>query len=315
MPTIQALGAATAKGTRPSQQDAYTILPPEQFLPKADNNLALFAVYDGHGSGIVSKHASQHLPSLLTQSLTSSALNPESYESAIKSAISSEEEQIVQAFKDGEEEYAFAGSTLALVLLDLKSGTLFTGNMGDSKVFLGTLDSGDQVEDVKCLTKSHKPSSPDEKQRIENAGGTVLQDQHEIPRIGALNMSRALGDLEYKTPFTNLSATNPDTNEETPLTREQARAGVEPSKKQGDLLSSEPDITRINLDQGKKYVLALVSDGVSDSPNVDDEGFIQMLAKGFTSGIRGEAVVREVIDQVVDGIQSDNATCVGVLLQ
>lgn len=128
-------------------------------------------------------------------------------------------------------------------------------------------------------------------------------------------MSRALGDLEYKTPFTNLSATNPDTNEETPLTREQARAGVEPSKKQGDLLSSEPDITRINLDQGKKYVLALVSDGVSDSPNVDDEGFIQMLAKGFTSGIRGEAVVREVIDQVVDGIQSDNATCVGVLLQ
>lgn len=104
----------------------------------------------GSGSGIVSKHASQHLPSLLTQSLTSSALNPESYESAIKSAISSEEEQIVQAFKDGEEEYAFAGSTLALVLLDLKSGTLFTGNMGDSKVFLGTLDSGDQVEDVVC---------------------------------------------------------------------------------------------------------------------------------------------------------------------
>ena len=68
---------------------------------------------------------------------------------------------------------------------------------------------------------------------------------------------------------------------------------MEPSEQQGNFLSSEPDITRIDLEQGKKYVLALVSDGVSDSPKVDDEGFIQMLAKGFTSGIRGEAVVRE----------------------
>lgn len=189
----------------------------------------------------------------------------------------------------------------------------------------------------KCLTKSHKPSSPDEKHRIENAGGMVLPDQHEIPRIGpfpctvvilllslqltsmqrtgALNMSRALGDLQYKTPFTNLSVTNPETNEENPLTREQARAGVEPSEQQGDFLSSEPDITRVNLRQGKKYMLALVSDGVSDSPKVDDEGFIQMLANGFNSGIRGEAVVREVINEVVEGVESDNATCVGLLLQ
>jgi len=128
-------------------------------------------------------------------------------------------------------------------------------------------------------------------------------------------MSRALGDLQYKTPFTNLSVTNPETNEENPLTREQARAGVEPSEQQGDFLSSEPDITRVNLRQGKKYMLALVSDGVSDSPKVDDEGFIQMLANGFNSGIRGEAVVREVINEVVEGVESDNATCVGLLLQ
>lgn len=56
----------------------------------------------------------------------------------------------MQAFKNGEEDYAFAGSTLALVLLDLKSGALVTGNLGDSKVFLGTLDNEDQVEDVVC---------------------------------------------------------------------------------------------------------------------------------------------------------------------
>lgn len=103
------------------------------------------------GSEIVSRHASQHLPTLLKQSLTSSALSPKGYENAIKQAISEEEELLVQELRDGEEDYAFAGSTLALVLLDLKSGTVVTGNLGDSKVLLGTLDNEDRVADVVCL--------------------------------------------------------------------------------------------------------------------------------------------------------------------
>ena len=43
-------------------------------------------------------------------------------------------------------------------------------------------------------TADHKPVNPEERQRIENAGGMVL-----IQRInGALAVSRALGDFDYK---------------------------------------------------------------------------------------------------------------------
>lgn len=67
---------------------------------------------------------------------------------------------LIQEFKNGEADYAFAGSTLALVLLDFKRGVLVVGNLGDSKVLLGTLGDDDQVEDVVgALLNSRSPRS------------------------------------------------------------------------------------------------------------------------------------------------------------
>lgn len=53
------------------------------------------------------------------------------------------------------------------------------------------------------MSKDHKPEDPIELKRIKNAGGTV-----DYGRVnGNLNLSRAIGDLEYKsTP--NLTAEN-----------------------------------------------------------------------------------------------------------
>jgi serine/threonine protein phosphatase PrpC len=48
------------------------------------------------------------------------------------------------------------------------------------------------------LSSPHKPENPEERRRIEEAGGMVLQVQG-IPRLnGVLNLSRSLGDIGAK---------------------------------------------------------------------------------------------------------------------
>ena len=62
-------------------------------------------------------------------------------------------------------------------------------NVGDSR---GILVSNEGR--ILLATKDHKPSDQAERQRIQEAGGTVL-----IQRVnGSLAVSRALGDFEYK---------------------------------------------------------------------------------------------------------------------
>jgi len=65
---------------------------------------------------------------------------------------------------------------------------LYIANAGDSRCVLCT--AGKAVE----LSTDHKPDLEDEKSRILKAGGFISEG-----RINAnLNLSRAIGDLEYK---------------------------------------------------------------------------------------------------------------------
>jgi len=45
------------------------------------------------------------------------------------------------------------------------------------------------------LSEDHKPESEIEKKRIEKAGGVIMNGRVN----GGLNLTRALGDLDYKT--------------------------------------------------------------------------------------------------------------------
>jgi serine/threonine protein phosphatase PrpC len=69
---------------------------------------------------------------------------------------------------------------------------IIVANSGDSRAVLA-VKKGDKLQAVE-LSVDHKPDLATEKQRIERAGGFVEDNRVK----GILNLSRSLGDLEYK---------------------------------------------------------------------------------------------------------------------
>lgn len=79
-----------------------------------------------------------------------------------------------------------SGSTAVACLISPTH--LFFANCGDSRAVLSR--NGQAI----FSTQDHKPVNPQEKERIQAAGGSVM-----IQRVnGSLAVSRALGDYQYK---------------------------------------------------------------------------------------------------------------------
>lgn len=81
---------------------------------------------------------------------------------------------------------SYAGCT-AIVALMVKD-KIYVANAGDSRCVVAT--KGDVVP----LSEDHKPDNKEEKDRIEKAGGEVYEGRIN----GRLNLSRAIGDFDYK---------------------------------------------------------------------------------------------------------------------
>lgn len=79
----------------------------------------------------------------------------------------------------------------------IRDRIVYIAHVGDSRVILcrnGTTVDLTKVKSILFL-KDHKPYIPDEKFRIELAGGWVVNRRLN----GVLGVSRAIGDVEYKT--------------------------------------------------------------------------------------------------------------------
>jgi protein phosphatase 1G len=80
----------------------------------------------------------------------------------------------------------YTGCTACVALIT--DNEIICANAGDSRCVLS--NNGTAVE----LSIDHKPDLSTEKARIERAGGFVEDNRVK----GVLNLSRSLGDLEYK---------------------------------------------------------------------------------------------------------------------
>lgn len=184
-------GHSCMQGWRKSQQDVVACAP--NFDERASSR-HLFAVFDGHGGAEVALYLAESLPSFL---LEMEAYQAGDFEQALKDAFLGLDarllEPAVEARLRGLAELECSqpgresGSTAVAALL--VAGRLLVANVGDSRAVLSA--GGGAVN----LSEDHKPENELERRRIEAAGGQVIMDG----RInGNLNMSRTLGDHEYK---------------------------------------------------------------------------------------------------------------------
>ncbi|CAH2035517.1 unnamed protein product [Thlaspi arvense] len=171
-------GYSSLKGKRATMEDCF-----ETRISDVDGQMvAFFGVFDGHGGARTAEY--------LKNNLFKSLVTHDEFISDTKKAI-------VEVFKHTDEEYLIeergqpknAGSTASTALLI--GDKLIVANVGDSRVVASRNGSAGP------LSNDHKPDRPDERQRIEDAGGFIIWAG--TWRVGGiLAVSRAFGDKQLK---------------------------------------------------------------------------------------------------------------------
>ncbi|XP_066480657.1 protein phosphatase 1B isoform X1 [Tiliqua scincoides] len=184
-------GLSSMQGWRVEMEDAHTAVVG---IPHGLEEWSFFAVYDGHAGSRVANYCSNHLLEHITNNedfrgteQPGSAIEPtvENVKSGIRTGFLKIDEYM-RNFSDLRNGMDRSGSTAVGVMISPEH--IYFINCGDSRA---VLYRNGQV----CFsTQDHKPCNPREKERIQNAGGSVM-----IQRVnGSLAVSRALGDYDYK---------------------------------------------------------------------------------------------------------------------
>lgn len=191
------------------------------------DNWSYFAVFDGHAGVKVSALCAEHLLDCIVKS---EEFQKKNFVAGIRdgfldldNAMRSKQED------DGDDDKSGTTAVCAFVSPD----NIYIANCGDSRAVV--CRNGMPI----FSTQDHKPILPGEKQRILNAGGSVM-----IQRVnGSLAVSRALGDFEYK----NVK-------------------GKDPCEQ---LVSPEPEVFCLDRDPADEFIV-LACDGIWDVMTNED---------------------------------------------
>eukprot|EP01129_Flabellula_baltica_P003231 TRINITY_DN1303_c0_g1_i1.p1 TRINITY_DN1303_c0_g1~~TRINITY_DN1303_c0_g1_i1.p1 ORF type:complete len:497 (+),score=91.32 TRINITY_DN1303_c0_g1_i1:44-1534(+) len=144
---------------------------------------ALFGVYDGHSGSACAEYISRSIPDKLSNMLTEE-MDIDVEDIILDSYRETDKEWLLNAQKH--EPQLTDGSTAITVLI--KDGHIFTANTGDSRA---VLYKGGSYEE---LSKDQKPENPEEIERIQSQGGSVIGGRVQ----GKIAVARAFGDIEFK---------------------------------------------------------------------------------------------------------------------
>jgi serine/threonine protein phosphatase PrpC len=251
-------GASAMQGWRLNMEDAH--ISDSEFGP----DMALFAVFDGHGGPEVAKYCERHFGDVLKS-------NPNfekgRYDVALKEAflrmdellVTTEGQAELRTLKpDGEPLESQAGCTANVCLL--VGNTVYCANAGDSRSILYS------NKKMVPLSEDHKPENEVERNRINQAGGFIIEGRVN----GNLNLSRAIGDLEYKK--------NP---------------GLKPTEQ---LISAEPDVVTRVLTGDDEFIV-MGCDGVWEI--LTGLEICQIVERRFRDNpkVKASKVIEEILDR------------------
>ncbi len=287
------------------------------------SDTSLFGIFDGHGGPMVAKICEQSFPleisrqaketndlgsileksyreidsflqttgSMKNMKTSSSSTTTNSSANGSPFPLQSKSPLFMPGFNRGndpegfvrENLFDFIGSTAVMVLIRNKE--IVVSNAGDSRAIL--CRNGMALE----LSRDHKPESPRERNRIENAGGrvSVVGPCHRVDF--GLNLSRALGDFLYKR------------NADLPATHQK--------------ITAEPEIVREEVTEEDEFII-MGCDGIFEL--LTSQQVVNFVRFRLKAGVPSPVVVEALLDECCSkdpqktfGKGTDNETCVLVL--
>lgn len=192
--------AAEDKGSRHTMEDAWVVLLDAAADSPGKLRCAHFAIYDGHGGRLAAEYAQKHLhANVLSAGLPRELLDVKAAKRAILDGFRKTDEALLQESAAGGWQ---DGATAVCVWV--LGQTVFVANVGDAKAVVarsstvdGLQNQSDGVSPLKAivLTREHKAIYPQERARIQKAGGTISSNGR---LQGRLEVSRAFGDRQFK---------------------------------------------------------------------------------------------------------------------
>ncbi|KMT13143.1 hypothetical protein BVRB_4g086840 isoform B [Beta vulgaris subsp. vulgaris] len=172
-------GYDTAKGKSAHPMEDYVFA---EFKQVDDNELGLFAIFDGH--------VSQEVPDYLRSNLFNNILKEPDFwnetENAVRRAYQITDEKILKKSAD----LGKGGSTAVTAIL-INCQKLVVANIGDSRAVICRNGKAKQ------LSVDHEPDG--ERKDIEDRGGFVTKFPGDVARVdGQLAVARAFGDKTIK---------------------------------------------------------------------------------------------------------------------
>ncbi|XP_068641710.1 probable protein phosphatase 2C 8 [Aristolochia californica] len=194
--TVIEADAAEDKGSRHSMEDAWVVLLDPSLEHPGKLRCAHFAIYDGHGGRLAAEYARTHLHSnVLSAGLPRELMDVKAAKKAILEGFRRTDELIIRESAAG----GWQDGATAVCIWILGQSVL-VANIGDAKAVLArsALVNGDRTNNslkAIVITREHKAIYPQERARIQKAGGSVGSNGR---LQGRLEVSRAFGDRQFK---------------------------------------------------------------------------------------------------------------------